>query len=94
MENWTEEALCRGKPLEVFFEAYEENKDVAIAVDDMCLGCPVRSQCLKLGVNTSGTGVFGGTYLVLGKFSKTRNSHKLPYVSGKLQEEINDIKKS
>ena len=45
-----------------------------------------------MGVNTAGTGVFGGVFLVLGKYSKTKNSHKMPYIARKLEQEVKDAK--
>jgi hypothetical protein len=94
VRRWQESARCKDEPLENFFEAYETDRSVAEDTDDMCLDCPVRNWCLKEGVETAGTGVFGGVYLSLGKFSKTRNSHKLPYVAEKLEEQVNDIRKN
>lgn len=91
--TWEEQASCIGEPLENFFEAYESDRAVAEITDDMCFDCPVRSRCLsEKGVEPSGTGVFGGVYLVLGKYSKTRNSHKLPYLADKLQDEVDEIR--
>lgn len=88
MSNWQEHALCQGDPLENYFEKYESDVTVATDTDDKCLECPVRSQCLTMGVQTAGTGVFGGVFLVLGKYSKTKNSHKMPYIARKLEEEV------
>lgn len=92
MEDLYVYAACRGEPIQNYFELYEEDKEVAAETDDLCFDCPVREQCLKKGVETSGTGVFGATYLVLGKYSKTRNSHKDPYISKKLQQEVEQLR--
>lgn len=92
MSEWQTEAECQGDPLENYFEKYETDRDIAEETDDKCLGCPVREQCLKMGVNTAGTGVFGGVFLVLGKYSKTKNSHKMPYIARKLEQEVKDAK--
>lgn len=94
MNHWQEEASCKGEPIDLFFESYETDRSVAETTDDMCYDCPVRSQCLKKGVETAGTGVFGAVYLSLGKYSKTRNSHKMPYIANKLEEEVNEIRKN
>ena len=73
---WTDEAECKGLDRELFFDIYEQNPKKAAEVDELCFTCPVRLECLKFGVDTNGTGCFGGTYLILGKYSKARNNHK------------------
>jgi hypothetical protein len=78
--------------LNLFFDSYLSDKEVAEDIDELCFGCPVRKQCLTMGVTTGGTGVHGGAYLMIGKWSKTKNSHKLPYVANKLQKEIAEIR--
>ncbi|QLF83431.1 WhiB family transcription factor [Rhodococcus phage NiceHouse] len=75
-DNWQEQADCRGKDTSLFFEQYESDSQVAKEIDSLCSGCPVQFKCLKMGVDTAGTGVHGGTYLNLGQVSKARNSHK------------------
>lgn len=62
--------------LNLFFEKYETDSETAIETDRLCGRCPVQLSCLKMGVETSGTGVHGGVYLSLGQVSKARNSHK------------------
>lgn len=94
MIPWQEYAACKNEPLEIFFEKYEDDKDTAINTDDMCFDCPVREACLKFGVEHSSTGVFGATYLVFGKFSRARNSHKLPYINYKLQKEVAKLREN
>jgi len=90
--NWQDDAECRGFPLSWFFEGYEEDADIASEVDDLCINCPVANQCLKYGVETNGTGVFGMVYLTLGKYSKTRNNHKMPYIQKKLENKVNEYR--
>lgn len=92
MSEWQTRADCKGDPLENYFEKYETDRDIAEETDDKCFACPVRQECLKMGVNTAGTGVFGGVFLVLGKYSKTKNSHKMAYISRKLEQEVKDAK--
>jgi hypothetical protein len=92
LSNWQEDASCAGQPLENFFEKYETDPETAQDIDDQCLDCPVRQHCLAMGVNTAGTGVFGGVFLVLGKYSRTKNSHKMPYIARKLEQEVKNLK--
>lgn len=76
MNEWKERAACKGLPLEIFFEQYQENPELARRVDEVCEHCPVKQQCLRMGINSSGSGVHGGIYLVLGRYSKINNKHK------------------
>lgn len=92
MNDWRDEASCKGLSLSWFFEDYEEDKELAKDTDDMCFDCPVRQQCLENGVKMHGTGVHGGVYLALGKYSSSKNSHKLPYIQKKLEKEVNVIR--
>lgn len=85
-------ADCRGKDLDLFFEKYETNKEVAKEVDDLCGNCPVRRQCFEMGVKTAGTGVHGGFYLALGHVSRARNTHKDQEEVSKGIELVNLIK--
>lgn len=62
-DHWKEDALCVGKPLEVFFPSTlaEDRWDAAKVV---CKQCTVKTQCLKLVINLPEDddrwGVFGG----------------------------------
>jgi len=60
----------------MFFDKYEESNQIKIAVDKICSECPVRRQCLAVGVSRQEWGVWGGIYLEKGKISKDMNSHK------------------
>ena len=60
----------------MFFDKYEENKDLAGAIDNMCINCPVQRMCLAQGVSNKEWGVWGGIYLEGGEISKEFNSHK------------------
>lgn len=70
------DADCTNLPLHLFFETYENNPIKAAEVDGECYSCPVMKDCRDFGVRTNATGVFGGVYLVLGKFNRTKNAHK------------------
>jgi len=62
-DHWKEDALCVGKPLEVFFPSTlaEDRWDSAKLV---CAKCTVKKECLKLVINLPEDddrwGVFGG----------------------------------
>jgi len=75
-EEWKEEANCLNKPLDLFFNLYEDYPKIAERVDAMCDECPVKQMCLEYGIEHDETGVWGGRYLLLGKYSRSRNSHK------------------
>lgn len=67
--SWQDEAACREKPRDLFFDAYE-NGSVAKreSIKNICKrNCPVKDQCLAFGKATRSTGVFGGEYLKQGK---------------------------
>lgn len=90
--NWRDDADCRGKDLRLFFEAYETDSEIAQDVDDLCRGCPVRDECLKMGIETAGTGVHGGAYLILGQLSRAKNAHKPAEEITYLQQQIDKLR--
>lgn len=61
-----------------WFDTYEDDVVIAMQVDEVCMSCPVISQCFRDGVENKETGVHGGIYLDNGKISKTQNAHKTP----------------
>lgn len=76
--TWHDLALCDGiDDPEVFFDDYEKNVNVARAVDEMCLSCPVMAACARDGQEGKRTGVWGGIYWNgNGKPDTNRNAHK------------------
>lgn len=88
-----EGAACEGLPQILFFEGYDEVNEL---VDELCFNCPFRKQCLELGVKHPGkipnTGVFGGVYLVLGKYSYKKNKHKTEAQRKQLIQEIEEMR--
>lgn len=74
--KWTKEASCLNMDVNMFFDRYEENKNLAAAIDNMCSKCPVQRECLAQGVSNKDWGVWGGVYLESGEISKEFNSHK------------------
>lgn len=95
--NWTERAECLGKPVDYFFEGYEARPQFAAEIDELCSHCPVRQECLRDAIDTdsiSTTGVRAGIYFVLGKVSKTKNSHKSPEDFARAVKEVDEIRKA
>lgn len=62
-EGWTDDALCRQFPWEMFYP--EKGGDVN-AAKSVCQACPVRRQCARFALETEYTtdtypyGIFGG----------------------------------
>lgn len=80
-EEWRSEARCKGLDINLFFDKYEEDSQLARTVDsEICLRCPVIKQCFEYATEMQepykAHGVFGGVYFVDGEISKSRNSHK------------------
>lgn len=73
---WKESAACKDFDTNLFFDKYEEDKDVAGMVDSLCVQCPAQRQCLAYAVSNQEWGVWGGVYFEGGKISKEFNSHK------------------
>lgn len=76
MYKFNEDASCLNMDTNLFFDKYEESKDVARSVDTLCVGCPAQRQCLAYAVSNQEWGVWGGIYFEGGKISKEFNSHK------------------
>lgn len=76
MYKFDHTALCLNMDTNLFFDTYEENKEVAKKVDILCIRCPAQRQCLAYGVSNEEWGVWGGVYLEGGKISKEFNGHK------------------
>ena len=69
----------------LFFEKYETDVNMAKAIDECCLACPVRKMCHESGTSNDEYGVWGGVYLTLGNPDKLKNSHKTKEVWKKLK---------
>lgn len=76
MYKFSDDAKCLNMDTNLFFDTYEEDKDVAKKVDLLCIRCPAQRQCLAYGVSNLEWGVWGGVYLEGGKISREFNSHK------------------
>lgn len=88
--HWHELAACRDiveviedegvrKVFDPMFDTYENASSpysIRVAVDEMCISCPVQSICYDYGTENDQSGVWGGVYLSNGKHDRTRNEHK------------------
>jgi hypothetical protein len=88
--HWHDLAACRNivevfeedgqkKIFDPMFDTYESSSppySIRMAVDEMCLSCPVQEICYEYGVENDQSGVWGGVYLSMGKHDRTRNEHK------------------
>jgi len=76
MYKFDQDALCLNMDTNLFFDKYEEDKEVAVNVDSLCVRCPAQRQCLAYAVSNQEWGDWGGIYFEGGKMSKEFNSHK------------------
>jgi hypothetical protein len=74
--KWYHLSACRNMPINWFYDDYETDKELAKQVDQICMHCPVISQCHAEGVENKEKGVWGGVYLDLGRPDKQHNEHK------------------
>jgi hypothetical protein len=93
--TWRQLALCGGRnpgdegmDLNWFFDDYENDKELAAAMDDVCLSCPVMKQCLAEAIQKKDYGLRGGIFLANGKVDKEANSHKTEEVWEKIEEKV------
>lgn len=88
--DWQDMAMCGKSDLipnhDLFFDAYEEDPEIAKVVDEFCLSCPVMKQCSNFGFENKETGVWGAIYLIDGKQDKERNAHKTYDIWKRIQE--------
>lgn len=76
MQAWKNDAKCLNMDTNLFFDKYEEDKNIALVIDQLCRNCPVNRQCFAVGVSNKEWGVHGGVYLRDGMIDKEFNSHK------------------
>ena len=89
--TWADHALCINAQNRWFFEQYERDENVAKAIDEMCLVCPVMKQCLAKRQATGSEGLWGAVYWnKLGVPDKTANSHKTPEIWERIKDAITD----
>ena len=97
--SWKDLGLCRtsavkrnpdGSVTDLMYDDYESNEEVARQVDQMCLHCPVFSQCVKAGSDGE-WGVWGAIYWNgAGKPDKNRNNHKTPEVWDQIRKRMTE----
>lgn len=86
--EWQELAVCEGMDVNLFYDDYESDNNVANMIDEACLSCPVMAQCLQEGFANGEWGVWGGIYLTSGKVDKNRNTHKSKETWKRIEEKI------
>jgi len=74
--KWYHLAACKEMPINWFYDEYENDKELAKQIDQVCLHCPVIKMCHQQGVKNKEKGVWGGIYMDLGRPDKQHNSHK------------------
>lgn len=74
--EWYHISVCQGMDTNYFYDDYESDPLFAKVMDSICLSCPVRTMCLREGVDNNEYGLWGGVFLNNGKTDKSRNAHK------------------
>ncbi len=86
--SWHQLALCDGMELDWFYDSYEADEELARAMDDTCLRCPVLKDCLMDATDNKDYGLRGGIFLNNGKPDKMRNQRKTEEVWARIQEKL------
>ena len=73
---WQDLAACLGIDTNLFFDKYESDINIAKAIDQCCLSCPVMAMCREAGIENNEYGVWGGVFLSSGLMDKMKNAHK------------------
>lgn len=84
--DWYDFAICKGMEVDLFFEKYETDVNIANSIDQACLSCPVSKMCYQSGVQNSDHGVWGGFYLNSGVIDKSKNLHKSSEITKRLKK--------
>lgn len=74
--DWKNDSSCLDYDTNIFFDKYEEDVSLRLAIDSLCSQCPVNKMCFAVGVSQKEWGVWGGVYLEGGQISKEFNKHK------------------
>jgi hypothetical protein len=86
--SWHQLSSCKNMDLSLFYELYEDDVEIAKAVDERCLTCPVFRDCLMDATDNKDYGVRAAIYLVNGKPDKQRNAHKTEEVWARIQARL------
>ena len=73
---WKNDASCFEYDTNIFFDKYEEDEDLRLAIDQLCLGCKVSKTCFAVGISQKEWGVWGGIFLENGKISREFSRHR------------------
>ena len=97
--TWKDLGLCKdagvvinedGTVTDLMYDTYESSPADARQTDDMCLHCPVFTQCYKEGAKGE-WGVWGAVYWNgAGRPDRNRNSHKTPEVWDKIKKRLEE----
>lgn len=86
--SWHQLAFCKGMELDWFYDGYEADEELAKAMDEVCLSCPVMKECLMEGTDNKDYGLRGAIFLNNGKPDRMRNQHKTEEVWARIQERL------
>lgn len=86
--KWYNLAICQGMQLKWFHEDYEADPVFAKVMDSICLSCPVRSMCLREGIENKEYGLWGGVFLDNGKTDEPKNAHKSTETWNRIKESL------
>ena len=78
---WNDLGACSGlvsSPDEdIFFDLYEKDSVISKVADEVCMSCPVITQCFLYGQSEKLEGLWGGVYLnPQGRVDSAKNRHK------------------
>ncbi len=73
VEDWKQFANCKGKPIGMFFDDYEDSVEVQIEVNRLCSNCVVRRECLEFAEANGLQGAFGRKLFPGQKIKRKRN---------------------
>lgn len=86
--EWRDLSLCQNMEREDFYDNYEADVEIAKAIDQACIVCPVIKECFFAG-SQGEWGVWGGVYWNgAGKPDKARNAHKTQEVWDKIHKRV------
>jgi hypothetical protein len=91
--TWRQLALCGGRngegmDINLFFDDYEDDKDLAVSMDEVCLSCPVMKDFLFEAQRKKDYGLRGAIYLNNGKPDRQANSHKTNEVWERIEDRL------